>query len=70
MKPALLAFIKAYNLILSPWMGNQCRFSPTCSAYAHQAIQKHGSFKGSWLAVKRLIKCQPYYKGDFMDPVP
>lgn len=70
MKHILLALIKAYTLILSPWMGNQCRFSPTCSAYAREAIEKHGSLKGSWLALKRLIKCHPYYKGNPLDPVP
>ncbi len=70
MKHILKALIKAYNLVLSPWMGNQCRFAPTCSCYAHQAIDKHGSFKGSWLALKRLLKCHPLYKGNFIDPVP
>lgn len=69
MKRILLALIGAYQKVLSPWLGNQCRFYPTCSEYAKQAIDHHGSLKGSYLAGKRLCKCHPWHPGGF-DPVP
>lgn len=70
MKRVLKGLIKFYTLILSPWIGNDCRFSPTCSAYTYEAIDKHGSIKGTWLGIKRLCKCHPYSKCDHFDPVP
>lgn len=70
MKTILKAFIKLYALALSPFLGQNCRFHPTCSAYAHTAIDRHGSVKGTWLAAKRICKCHPLYKGKFDDPVP
>lgn len=69
MKALLLALIRAYQFLLSPWVGNQCRFYPTCSAYAAQAIGHHGSLKGSWLAARRICRCHPWHPGGF-DPVP
>ncbi len=51
-------------------MGSHCRFHPTCSAYMAEAIQAQGSIRGSILGIKRIFKCQPFYKGDFIDPVP
>lgn len=68
-KRLLLALIRGYQFLLSPWIGNQCRFYPTCSEYAKQAIIHHGSAKGSFLAVKRVCKCHPWHPGGF-DPVP
>ena len=65
----LLVAIRMYRLILSPWIGNQCRFHPTCSRYAEEAVQMHGPFRGSWLAVRRLGKCHPWHEGG-CDPVP
>ncbi len=65
---ALLA-IRGYRYFLSPWLGNQCRFSPSCSHYAEQAYQHHGFIKGSWLTLARIVKCNPFHKGGF-DPVP
>jgi putative membrane protein insertion efficiency factor len=65
----MLLVIRAYRYLLSPWWGNQCRFDPTCSEYAMQAIQEHGSLRGSWLALRRLGKCHPWHRGGF-DPVP
>ncbi len=65
----LITLIKAYRLVLSPWLGQQCRFHPTCSQYALQAIQKHGPYFGSWLAVKRLASCHPWHAGG-IDQVP
>lgn len=69
MKRLLLACLAFYQKFLSPWLGNQCRFYPTCSEYAKQAIDHHGSLKGSYLAGKRLCKCHPWHPGGF-DPVP
>lgn len=69
MKALLLALIRAYQFLLSPWIGNQCRFYPTCSAYAADAIRCHGSLKGSWLAARRICRCHPWHPGGF-DPVP
>nr|WP_239549835.1 membrane protein insertion efficiency factor YidD [Alloalcanivorax marinus] len=68
-KPVLLAGLRFYQLVLSPWVGNQCRFYPTCSEYARQAVETHGSLRGSALAARRLCKCHPWHPGGF-DPVP
>jgi len=65
----LLAGIKVYQLTLSPWLGRQCRYLPTCSAYAAEAIERFGAFRGSWLALKRLGRCHPW-GGSGYDPVP
>lgn len=65
----IIKLIKAYRLILSPWLGNHCRFYPSCSAYAIEAIQQHGIVRGSWLAIKRLACCHPWHEGG-VDPVP
>lgn len=65
----LLALIRLYQLILSPIIGNQCRFHPTCSHYAAQAIQDRGALRGSALAIARLLRCHPFHPGGF-DPVP
>ena len=65
----LLAAIRAYRYLLSPWWGGQCRFSPTCSEYAMEAVREHGSLRGSWLALRRVSKCHPWHQGGF-DPVP
>ena len=60
---ALLGLIRLYQLTLSPLVGGQCRFHPTCSHYAMQALTNQGVFKGSWLALKRLAKCHPFHPG-------
>ena len=70
MKKLLLAIIRFYQRAISPWFPARCRFRPTCSAYAMEAIHKYGAFKGSLLAIKRLLRCNPFNKGDFYDPVP
>jgi len=59
-----------YRFFLSPFMGNQCRFYPTCSHYSEQAYKKHGFLKGSILTFIRIFKCQPWYKGNAVDEVP
>ena len=66
---ALIASVRAYRLLLSPWLGNACRFEPTCSVYALQAIERHGAARGSYLALHRLARCQPFCAGGH-DPVP
>jgi hypothetical protein len=69
--PARLAIgiLKTYKAILSPWLPRACRYEPTCSVYAREAIERHGLRRGSWLAVKRLLRCHPFRRGGF-DPVP
>ena len=69
MRTLLTTLLRLYRLVLSPWMGNQCRFYPTCSVYAESAIAEHGSLKGTALAVRRLSKCHPWHPGG-IDPVP
>jgi len=61
--------VRAYRLIFSPWVGFNCRYHPTCSAYALEALEKHGAFKGSWLAAKRIASCHPW-GGTGVDEVP
>ena len=70
MKTFLLSLIRFYQRSISPNTPASCRFRPTCSAYAYEAIQKYGAIKGGWLALKRLLRCHPFYKGDYFDPVP
>ena len=70
MKRVFLALIRFYQRYISPVKPPCCRFSPTCSHYAYEAITKYGALKGSWLALKRLMRCHPFYKGDSYDPVP
>lgn len=70
MKKLLLWLIAFYRRNISPNTPSSCRFRPTCSAYAYEAINKYGAMKGTWLAVKRLLRCHPFYKGDPYDPVP
>jgi putative membrane protein insertion efficiency factor len=65
----LLWLIRGYQIALSPFFGQQCRFHPTCSKYAYLAIEKHGALRGSYLAVKRLLKCHPWHDGGH-DPIP
>ncbi|MBR9909954.1 MAG: membrane protein insertion efficiency factor YidD [Gammaproteobacteria bacterium] len=63
MKAAGIALIKVYRYLASPWVGNQCRFYPTCSHYAEEAIGHHGLIKGCILTAKRLLKCHPWHPG-------
>ena len=69
MERLLLALIRAYRLVLSPWWGNHCRFTPTCSQYAAEAVERHGARDGTWLAMRRVGRCHPWCDGGF-DPVP
>jgi putative membrane protein insertion efficiency factor len=65
----LLLFVRIYQVLLSPFFGGACKFYPSCSRYGYEAIAKHGAWRGSVLAVKRLLRCRPFTKGGF-DPVP
>jgi putative membrane protein insertion efficiency factor len=65
----ILGSIRAYQKVLSPIFGKNCRYHPSCSHYTYEAVELHGAVKGSWLGVKRIGRCQPFYKGGF-DPVP
>jgi putative membrane protein insertion efficiency factor len=66
---ALIALVKGYRLTLSPWIGSACRFTPTCSAYAMQALEQHGAAAGSYMTVARIARCHPWCAGGH-DPVP
>lgn len=70
MKAALQFLILVYQKTLSPFIGNQCRFTPTCSCYMHEALEKHGSIKGTALGLWRILRCNPFSKGSWVDPVP
>ena len=68
-KSVLVFLVKMYRLLFSAWLGTSCRFEPTCSRYALSALEQHGAVAGSYLAVKRLVRCQPWCSGG-NDPVP
>ena len=70
MKKLFLALIWFYQRFISPAFPARCRFRPTCSAYAFEAISKYGAAKGGYLALRRFLRCHPFYKGDWYDPVP
>ena len=69
MRAALIALVKGYRLLLSPWLGSSCRFEPTCSQYSLQALQSHGAAAGAYLTVARIARCHPWCEGGH-DPVP
>lgn len=69
MRRILIAAVRAYRLLLSPWLGSACRFEPTCSRYAIEALERHGAAAGSYLAACRLARCHPWCAGG-RDPVP
>ncbi|MBW1807985.1 MAG: membrane protein insertion efficiency factor YidD [Deltaproteobacteria bacterium] len=69
MKWLLIALIKLYQILISPWLGQRCRFYPSCSEYAQKSLRKYGFLKGSLMAVRRISKCHPYNPGGY-DPVP
>jgi hypothetical protein len=69
MKGSLLALIRGYQYLLRPLLGANCRFAPSCSDYAAEAVTKRGALKGTLLAVRRVLRCHPYHPGGY-DPVP
>ncbi|MFZ1342790.1 membrane protein insertion efficiency factor YidD [Thiothrix eikelboomii] len=69
MKRVLIGIIRGYQLFLSPLLGNNCRYYPTCSHYTREAIEKHGALQGTWLGVRRISRCHPWHEGG-IDLVP
>jgi len=68
MKYLVLSFLQLYKTLISPFLPPACRFEPTCSTYAAQAVEKYGAIEGTWMGVKRILRCQPFCKGGY-DPV-
>ncbi len=69
MKRLLIMLVRGYQLLISPVLGSNCRYMPTCSAYTIEAMEKHGAFKGVWMGIKRVGRCHPFHEGGY-DPVP
>lgn len=69
MKTLFIGCIRLYQIVLSPWLGSHCRYSPTCSAYAIEAIREHGTIRGTWMGLARILRCHPFHAGGY-DPVP
>lgn len=69
MRRLLLAVVRAYQVAISPMLGMHCRFAPSCSSYASEAIERHGAARGAWLALRRIARCHPFTPGGY-DPVP
>ena len=69
MRRLLIALIRGYQIAISPWLGRNCRFHPTCSQYTLEAIERHGALKGLWLGLRRVLRCHPFHPGGH-DPVP
>ena len=69
MKTVLIALVRFYRYAISPMLGRNCRFHPTCSEYAIEAIERHGALRGGWMALRRVGRCHPFNPGGY-DPVP
>ena len=69
MRALLLMLLRGYQYALRPLLGNNCRFYPSCSDFAREAISRHGAWRGTWLAARRVLRCHPYHPGGY-DPVP
>ena len=68
-KRLMVLLIRGYALLISPFLGNNCRYYPSCSAYTQEAIERHGALRGLWLGIKRISRCHPFHEGGY-DPVP
>jgi uncharacterized protein len=68
MRVILISLLRFYKVVISPWLPPSCRFVPTCSEYAREAIQRHGALRGSMMGVRRLLRCHPFHPGGY-DPV-
>jgi putative membrane protein insertion efficiency factor len=68
-KAVLLAGVRGYQYLVRPMLGDNCRFYPSCSDYAREALERHGALRGTWLTVRRIGRCQPFHPGGY-DPVP
>ena len=69
MRTLLIVLIRIYQMGISPWLGNHCRFYPSCSQYACEALERYGALRGGWLAIRRVLRCHPWHPGG-VDPVP
>lgn len=69
MRYLIIGIVRIYQLVISPWTGPSCRFHPTCSQYSIEALRRHGALKGTWLTIKRIVRCHPWSEGGH-DPVP
>ncbi len=65
----LILLVRGYQIVFSPWVGQSCRFTPTCSSYAIDALREYGALRGSWMAIRRIGRCHPWHEGGH-DPVP
>ncbi len=69
MRKLALLLIRGYQLIVSPWLGANCRYYPSCSQYTAEAVDRYGALRGSWMGARRILRCHPFHAGGF-DPVP
>jgi len=69
MRAVIVAAIRGYQILISPWLPGSCRYEPSCSHYALEAVRRHGALRGSWLSVRRLLRCHPFGSHGY-DPVP
>ena len=69
MAHVLIALVRLYQIVLSPFLGGRCRFEPSCSRYTYEAVERYGALKGSWLGIRRILRCHPFHAGGY-DPVP